>query len=391
MLVRIFVSCVIFLVSFSAVSRVDLNELKKKMDYLPPVRLSRFVEITKKPFSHLRFYKLSFYAGMFSKKVQVYDGNLIGINPFSGEEYDIPFIYYKSKRKGKRPLVVIFPAIGGVTVIETYMAKYLAKKGINAVIAVLTENISDPERPTTDMDGFLIRTSVSVRILLDHMLEQPEIDERKVGVFGCSLGGIRSLLLTGVDSRIKSAVAFVGGGNVAEIIAKSEQAIIKKYREIRMKIEGIETNDEFLDHLQRVITVDPIYFAGNAPTDRILMIISDNDEKVPSANQFELWEALGRPEHHIIHLNHVRSVISSMYSKKRTRRFFHKSWNSLYGVKKGGWFRRMGKLFSKTVKLFNKEEGPSDLELNMAIKQLSSIVDPRDDNSKETIRSFFDH
>jgi len=52
-----------------------------------------------------------------------------------------------------------------------------------------------------------IQTTIDYRRALDYLKSRPEIDSSRIGVFGYSMGGTQSFLLTGVDARIKASVA----------------------------------------------------------------------------------------------------------------------------------------------------------------------------------------
>jgi dienelactone hydrolase len=52
-----------------------------------------------------------------------------------------------------------------------------------------------------------IQTTIDYRRALDYLKTRPEIDSARIGAFGYSMGGTQTFLLTGVDSRIKAAVA----------------------------------------------------------------------------------------------------------------------------------------------------------------------------------------
>lgn len=52
-----------------------------------------------------------------------------------------------------------------------------------------------------------IQTTIDYRRALDYLKSRPEIDWARIGVFGYSMGGTQTFLLTGVDPRIKAAVA----------------------------------------------------------------------------------------------------------------------------------------------------------------------------------------
>jgi dienelactone hydrolase len=52
-----------------------------------------------------------------------------------------------------------------------------------------------------------VQTTIDYRRALDYLKSRPEIDSARIGIFGYSMGGTQTFLLTGVDSRIKAAVA----------------------------------------------------------------------------------------------------------------------------------------------------------------------------------------
>ena len=52
-----------------------------------------------------------------------------------------------------------------------------------------------------------VQTVVDYRCLLDYLSQRKEIDSTRIGAFGYSLGGMMTFALTGVDARVKVAVA----------------------------------------------------------------------------------------------------------------------------------------------------------------------------------------
>lgn len=259
------------------------------------------------------------------KYFRKYDAELSAINPMTGGDYSIPFELYKTNKEGQNPVVLLIPPLGGITRVDTDIAVYLANKGVNTIIAVNPEDIADVKRPVDDIDGFLIRTTISMRILLDFAEEQSFIDSNKVGAFGASLGGIRLLTLLGVDDRVDASVVYVGAGNIPEVLAHSEQDVIQNYREHKLKELQI-TQEEYLDLLSQVVTVDPLNQVHYIDPENVFLKISNKDKSVPTVNQWETQKAIGTQHYKTTGHGHVRAVVDAMFYKSDIYSFLKNRW-----------------------------------------------------------------
>ena len=59
----------------------------------------------------------------------------------------------------------------------------------------------------------IVQTVIDYRCLIDYLATRNDIDSNRVGVFGFSLGGLMTFVLTGVDARVKVAVAATSRGS----------------------------------------------------------------------------------------------------------------------------------------------------------------------------------
>lgn len=330
--------------SQEVLSKSDLKDLLKRFDYHGQTILKSFKKIKLKDIKSFErvtdnpedikaledFRKEQEQSedveAFWKKKYDVYSGELESVNPTTGGPYSNKFYYFKTRKEGKNPLIFIFPVIMGITPVEKYMASYLAKKGNNVIIARLSEDVSDVRRPIDDIDGFLIRSTVSSRVLYDMAMEFPEVDSKRVGAIGSSLGGIRLLVLMGVDHRFKYGVTYVAGGNVPDILTHSEVEEIDAYRNHKMNELGLNSSIEYKRSLQKVVSIDPIYFTSRINKDNLKMTISKKDKGVPTRNQLEIWNRLGKPNVSFLSRNHVMSVITSFLRRKSILNFFNKKW-----------------------------------------------------------------
>lgn len=264
--------------------------------------------------------------GWFCRDYIQYKGVLESSNPLNFSPYHSQFQFFQTLEPGRNPLVFIIPVIDGVTLVEKNLAKWFAANGVNALIAENPEDISDVLRPVEDIDGFLIRTTVSLRVLLDFASELPFVDEQRFGAFGGSLGAIRLFTVMGVDERFGAGALFVGGGNIPEILSRSEVGIISKYREAKIQQLNLEGGQEYLDLLNSVVTVEPLDNAHNIDPTGVMMVLSSKDRSVPTKNQLEAMRAVPTDNLQVLPLGHVVSVISSLFYRKKILDFFNGRW-----------------------------------------------------------------
>lgn len=328
------------------VSKGNLKELLKRFDYQRQTSLKSFKKIKLsdiKSFDNLSTdpeenkqmkefreeqERVEKEEGFWKKKYDVYSGNLESINPMDGTPYQNRFYYFKTRKEGKNPLIFLFPVIMGITPVEKFMAAYFARKGMNVLIARLSEDVTDISRPIEDIDGFQIRNAVSARVLYDMAIEFPEVDENRFGAVGSSMGGIRLLIIMGVDKRFKYGVTYVAGGNVPDILTHSEVEEITALRDAKMKELGVDNLNDYKKKLQGVVTIDPLVFARLVNKDNLNMSISKKDKGVPTRNQLEIWNRLGKPRASFLSRGHVYSVITSFLRRKKIRQYFEEKWKN---------------------------------------------------------------
>lgn len=284
------------------------KDIRQRFDYTPPKGL------------------LSFELASKERGYNIYEGTVDGINPIDGSPFPSSFLYYQSDKIGKRPLVLIQPVIRGITPVELGLAKFFASEGYHAFISKIPEDISDTNRPMSDFDNFLLRATAAVRSQLDILAARSEVDESKIAAIGSSLGGIRTTLLLGVDPRPRAAMIYVAGGDIPYILANTDQELLVNYRNYRMRTDGISSLKEYENRVRAQMEVDPLELAPYIKTDRLQMVISQNDLTVPTSKQYQLWSALGRPKAEIVGAGHVGSVITSYFHRKKILQFFQKRW-----------------------------------------------------------------
>jgi hypothetical protein len=307
---------------FSILLAMDCFAQDPRFEYDPTYSIKKFKQTSRhtcRPYERPnRRNKCKYY--------RKFEAELLTINPLDESDYVIPFHLYKTNKPGNNPLILIVPPLGGMTRVDKDLAIFFANKGINSLIAINPENIADVNRPIEDIDGFLIRTTVAMRLLLDFAEDQKYIDTTQIGAFGASLGGIRLLSLIGVDDRIDASVVYVGAGNMPEVLANSQQPVIKNYRQHKMDKLKFGTDQEYLDALKATVTVDPLDNISYFSPDNVFLKISNKDTHVPTANQWETQKAINTPHFKSTNNGHVRSVVDAMFFKSDMYNFITKRW-----------------------------------------------------------------
>lgn len=219
--------------------------------------------------------------------------------------------YYESHVKNgvdvdnKRPLVIVFPTIAG-TILEPAIAEYFAESGFDAMIGLISDDVTDAERSVAELDDILIRQTIGVRHIIDYVEKEIQrIDSAKIGVYGASLGGIRAATATAIEPRIAAAAIAVAGANFPFVWSYSKERRVTKYRNERMEKDKMKNQKEFLDEANKAAITDPVMYVTRRSPEDYYMLIADKDTKVMTVDQVELWFAIGKPKYVIINGGHI--------------------------------------------------------------------------------------
>lgn len=212
----------------------------------------------------------------------------------------------------KFPIVFIFPPVVGETPVDGAMALNLCLSGIGAYVLDV-RNDPSPEAQVTDLntheDG-LIRAEFALNEILKTLQTDAEVSGN-YGILGASLGGIISSYLMGVEPLLKAGVLLAAGGNIAEILAESEQEGVKILRNARIAAFNLPDVNAYENFIRPFITREPLVLAKNIKPNSVFMFIPNNDVDVPTANQRELANAI--PGARVIELDntHIPGIIEA--------------------------------------------------------------------------------
>jgi dienelactone hydrolase len=200
-----------------------------------------------------------------------------------------------------RPGVLVLHSLGATrTQVERSLCRSLAERGIAAALMALPYHLErrppgsrpsdvllhpEPER----ILSFFQQAEADLHASVTWLQARPEIDPRRVGVVGISLGAVVASLQMARDERLRVNVALLGGGDLAHILTHGALTFLAR-REYRRR--GL--NEAALR--RALAPVDPLTSARPlTPPRRMLMINGRYDVIMPSSDVLKLWRAFGEP------------------------------------------------------------------------------------------------
>ena len=221
-------------------------------------------------------------------------------------------IYHPPMNK-KIPAIVIVPTILGRTVLENSVAYRFCMTNMVAAIADVNSTATPDHLPDWELHDRMSRRAIlEIKSLIDYLVVQPQVDATKIGAYGISLGAYTISLLAAVDPRLKSVVLILGAGNMPAILSNSQQRIPVKLRNLRMNATGDKSVINYETNLRKSVNYDPIYMLNEPEPKKYFMLIDLDDTYVPTENQLELWEKLGKPSHFDVHATHDQSILAAV-------------------------------------------------------------------------------
>lgn len=200
---------------------------------------------------------------------------------------------YRSKKssenntEGKRG-VVILPATGGSNFLDRQYAKSLSSRG--AIVKIITSYSGDDER-SYDLQ---VHERIHRKALraLDAVLKTYD-SSQKVSLFGTSLGGLYASLAT-ISTPLFERVLVIGAGvPIPDIIVESDLDSMQELRDIRFKLFGFESDDEYIRALRENYSIDPLLSEQKIASIPQAMVILRKDKTVPADSQYRLRKLWG--------------------------------------------------------------------------------------------------
>lgn len=223
--------------------------------------------------------------------------------------------------KSPWPVVVVTPISGGQYELESHAARYFARNGMAAIVIHRPE--SDRRMTNGAQINALLKRSVQNDLrTVDWLVTRPEFDAQRIVVFGVSLGAIQGTMFVAADPRLRAAALGLTGGDIADILAHSQEKSYNKRRAALLREQHV-TLEELQRQFAAAITCEPLRFAPYVPREKVMLVLAVFDHVVPAKNGRELRNAMGKPETLFILAGHFTAILYLPYIELQAWEFYH--------------------------------------------------------------------
>lgn len=237
-------------------------------------------------------------------------------------QHDITIDYYAIDSVEKSPIILVLPIFGGNNNIASTFASYFAEYGFATAI-VHRQNKYKKMKYMQHTEQIMRQIVFDHKQAIDWIESRPELDTSRIGVFGVSMGGIKSALISALDPRITTSIIALAAGDLPYILTHTDEKRIRKERETVLEERDLSAQ-ELQQELAGKIECDPINYAQYIDASRTLMILARFDSTVPFHKGVELKEKIGNPETIYLLSGHYSSIIYLPYVKYQSRKFLQR-------------------------------------------------------------------
>ncbi len=203
--------------------------------------------------------------------------------------------YYRPVGKGPFPCTIVLDITGGDQSLSRLISTHLAQHKIAALFVQMA--YYGPRRPvgtklrlvSTNIPQTMTavrQTVLDLRRAAAWMESRAEVDPKRLGILGTSLGSFMAALTAEMEPRLGRVVVLLGGAGLVDAFYDHPQAAVP--RKLWESMGG--TKQKVAD---MIAPVDPITCAANLKERKLLIIAGSRDEIVPPSATVALWKASG--------------------------------------------------------------------------------------------------
>jgi dienelactone hydrolase len=206
--------------------------------------------------------------------------------------------YYLPAGQGPFPGVIVLDITAGNQNLSRYLSIFLAQKKIAALFVQMA--YYGPRRPPGSKLRLLMpnlshslsairQTVLDLRVAAAWLESRPEIDGKRLGIMGTSLGSFLAALTAEMEPRLGRVAVLLGGGGVIDAYYDHPRAA--PYRRIYEALGG--TKERLA---QLIAPADPLTCAANLKQRKLLILAGKRDDIVPPKMAEALWKASGQQQ-----------------------------------------------------------------------------------------------
>ncbi len=204
--------------------------------------------------------------------------------------------YYRPRGAGPFPGVIVLDITAGDQSLSRGLSTYLAQKKVAALFVQMA--YYGPRRPPGSRLRLLSpdvartmaavrQTVLDLRVAAAWLEARPELDPKRLGVLGTSLGSFLAGLAAEMEPRLGRLAVLLGGGGLVDAYYDHPQAA--PYRKLYEALGGSK------ERLAKLIApADPLTCAANLKARKVLILAGKRDEIVPPKMAEALWQASGQ-------------------------------------------------------------------------------------------------
>ncbi|WP_266157667.1 S9 family peptidase [Dyella silvatica] len=234
-----------------------------------------------------------------------------------GKPRRIPAFYYRPAGKGPFPVIIQIhggPEDQARPLFNSQIAFWVNELGV-AVIMPNVRGSTGYGKTYLGLDnGFKREDAVKdIGALLDWIATRPELDAKRVGVYGGSYGGFMTLsALTHYSQRLRAGIELVGQSNFVTFLEHTEGY----RRDLRRAEYGDEREPKMRAFLERIA---PTTNAKNISA-QLFVAVGANDPRVPPAEGLQIANAVRANGHDVWFLEFKDE--GHGFQKKQNRNYF---------------------------------------------------------------------
>lgn len=201
---------------------------------------------------------------------------------------------------GKRPAVILLHGLGGDKNQLQALAMLLNGKGYLTVAIDVAGHGDRPRvngKPIAEQDLAGMRTVAAqtvqdLRRTVDYLATRPDVDVKRIGFVGVSLGGVLGARFLADEPRVAAAALWVAGGDWGTLITTSAHPFAKRFRDSG-ETDAAKIRTALAD-------VDPVPAISRAAPRPLLFLTGATDDVVPRACSDALFAAAKEPKQRVI-------------------------------------------------------------------------------------------